>query len=80
MVGATSGIGKALSEKFFHEGFKVTLVGRRQDRLDAMVKEHGEDKASASAFDLGNLEGIPNFVKSSVLISLTSAVSMLTCH
>ncbi|PWY70996.1 oxidoreductase [Aspergillus heteromorphus CBS 117.55] len=42
-------------------GKGVIVVGRRQDRLDAFVKEHGEDKAKRVAFDIGNLDKIPEF-------------------
>ncbi|KAF1973904.1 NAD(P)-binding protein [Bimuria novae-zelandiae CBS 107.79] len=35
IVGATSGIGRAMADKLIAEGIHVTAVGRRQDRLDA---------------------------------------------
>ena len=63
MVGATSGIGKGLSERFVKAGVKVTAVGRRQDRLDDFVSKHGEAKARGVAFDLANTAKIPQFVK-----------------
>ena len=63
MVGATSGIGKGLSERFVKAGVKVTAVGRRQDRLDDFVSKHGEAKAGGVAFDLANTAKIPQFVK-----------------
>ncbi|KAE9368362.1 oxidoreductase [Stipitochalara longipes BDJ] len=62
MIGATSGIGKGLSERFVQAGIKVTAVGRRQDRLDEFVSKHGTSKASGVAFDLGNTAKIPQFV------------------
>jgi hypothetical protein len=37
------------------------VVGRRQDRLDDFVRIHGESKASSMAFDISNLEEIPQF-------------------
>ena len=63
MVGATSGIGKGLSERFVKAGIKVTAVGRRQDRLDDFVGKHGEAKARGVGFDLANTAKIPQFVK-----------------
>ena len=60
MIGATSGIGKALSERFVKAGIKVTAVGRRQDRLDEFVSKHG--KSGGVAFDLANTSKIPQFV------------------
>ena len=63
MIGATSGIGHGMANRLIKEGVKVTAVGRRQDRLDAFVAEHGKDKATAEVFDIADLEAIPNFVK-----------------
>jgi len=59
VIGATSGIGEALAAKLVHQGKKVVVVGRRQDKLDAFVGTHGEDKASAMAFDITKLDKIP---------------------
>jgi NADP-dependent 3-hydroxy acid dehydrogenase YdfG len=62
MIGATSGIGKGLSERFVKAGIKVTAVGRRQDRLDDFVSTYGTSKAGGVAFDLVNTTKIPQFV------------------
>ena len=64
MVGATSGIGLALSEKMIENGCHVIAVGRRKENLDAFIQKHGRDKASSVQFDITNLAGIPDFVKS----------------
>jgi len=61
LIGATSGIGKAMADRFISEGVKVTAVGRRQERLDDFVSSHGSDKASGLAFDIGELDKIPAF-------------------
>jgi NADP-dependent 3-hydroxy acid dehydrogenase YdfG len=61
MIGGTSGIGKAMADCLIGAGAKVTVVGRRQDRLDDFVRIHGESKASSMAFDISNLEEIPQF-------------------
>lgn len=68
LIGATSGIGHAMATRFIKDGFKVTVVGRRQDRLDAFVQEHGREKASSATFDIGNLQDIPQFVDEYALI------------
>lgn len=39
VLGATSGIGKALAVRFVQEGKHVIAVGRRQEQLDELVKE-----------------------------------------
>ena len=38
ITGASSGIGKALAEKFAHEGWKVAVSARRQEILESMAK------------------------------------------
>ena len=63
MVGATSGIGKEMASKLIGEGCKVTAVGRRIDRLEAFVREHGEEMATAIPFDIGDLAAAPQFAK-----------------
>jgi NADP-dependent 3-hydroxy acid dehydrogenase YdfG len=62
MIGATSGIGKGLSERFVKAGIKVTAVGRRRDRLDDFVTKHGTSKSGAVAFDLADTAKVPHFV------------------
>ena len=62
MIGGTSGIGRAMADRLIKTDTKVTVVGRRQDRLDDFVKTHGESKASAVAFDIIRLDEIPQFV------------------
>lgn len=53
MIGATSRIGKGLSENFAKAGIKVTAVGspRRRDRLDEFLSIVGTSKAGGVAFD-----------------------------
>ncbi|KAF7562144.1 hypothetical protein G7046_g1986 [Stylonectria norvegica] len=64
VLGATSGIGEAFAAKLISTGTKVIVVGRRQDRLDAFIKTHGSENASAVAFDVTNLAGIKEFAAS----------------
>jgi NADP-dependent 3-hydroxy acid dehydrogenase YdfG len=63
VLGATSGIGLALSEKLLENGSFVIAVGRRQENLDSLVKKHGSKKAAGVKFDITNLEGIPGFIE-----------------
>jgi NADP-dependent 3-hydroxy acid dehydrogenase YdfG len=67
VIGATSGIGLALSERFISNGIHVIAVGRRQQNLDSFVQKHGKDKVSSFQFDITNLSGIPEFVQQCVL-------------
>ncbi|KAH6954252.1 hypothetical protein HG530_015226 [Fusarium avenaceum] len=62
LIGATSGIGAALADKFVLEGAKVIAVGRRQDRLDAFVQKHGADKASSVKYDVTDRAGLDSFI------------------
>jgi NADP-dependent 3-hydroxy acid dehydrogenase YdfG len=61
VVGATAGIGRALASRLVKSGAKVTVVGRRKDRIDEFVREHGENNAKGVQFDIGNLDQIPKF-------------------
>ena len=63
VTGATSGIGLELAERLVSEGVHVIAVGRRQDRLDALVVKAGAAKVSAAAFDLANIDQIPRFAQ-----------------
>ncbi|PQE28233.1 oxidoreductase short-chain dehydrogenase reductase family protein [Rutstroemia sp. NJR-2017a BBW] len=63
MVGATSGIGHAMAERLIEAGRKVTVVGRRKERLDEFVAKYGEEKTSAIPFDIGEIEKTPQFAK-----------------
>jgi NADP-dependent 3-hydroxy acid dehydrogenase YdfG len=63
VIGATSGIGRAMADCFIGQGLKVTVVGRRQERLNEFVAKHGSEKASSIAFDIEKLDSIPAFVE-----------------
>lgn len=62
LIGATSGIGKAMADEFITHDIKVTAVGRRQERLDSFVSQHGSSKASSIQFDIEKLNDIPTFI------------------
>ncbi|KAK0516999.1 hypothetical protein JMJ35_000154 [Cladonia borealis] len=62
VIGATSGIGEALASRFVKQGSSVIVVGRRKDKLEQFVHEHGKENASAVPFDITELQKIPNFV------------------
>ncbi|KAL2217944.1 putative NADP(+)-dependent dehydrogenase [Thermoascus aurantiacus ATCC 26904] len=63
VVGATSGIGLALSERFVQRGIFVIAVGRRKENLDKFVQAHGPEKAAAIQFDITKLDAIPAFAQ-----------------
>ncbi|KAI9698351.1 MAG: hypothetical protein M1820_007513 [Bogoriella megaspora] len=63
VIGATSGIGEALADRFIGNGISVVAVGRRKENLDAFVSRHGNSKASSVVFDVTDHKGTPKFVK-----------------
>lgn len=63
VVGATSGIGLALTEKILANGSHVIALGRWQENLDELVKRHGKDKVSSVKFDIADLNSIPGLVE-----------------
>jgi NADP-dependent 3-hydroxy acid dehydrogenase YdfG len=63
ITGATSGIGKALAERMVDAGIFVIAVGRRQDRLDELIKTHGKDNIAAEAFDVSDFGGMEAWAK-----------------
>jgi NAD(P)-dependent dehydrogenase (short-subunit alcohol dehydrogenase family) len=54
VTGGSSGIGLATAKRFAAEGAKVVITGRRQEALDAAVKEIGSS-ATGIQGDAGNL-------------------------
>jgi short-subunit dehydrogenase len=62
IIGATSGIGRGMADHFIAQGLRVTAVGRRQERLDEFIANHGENKATGIACDIEKLDEIPAFI------------------
>ena len=60
-IGSTAGIGRALAARFVESGTKVTVVGRRKERLDEFVKHQGDAQAKGVQFDIGRIDEIPDF-------------------
>ena len=58
VTGAGTGIGRAVALAFLREGYRVVLVGRRAEPLDAVVKESGSDSALAVSTDVGRPESV----------------------
>lgn len=58
---STTGIGKALAERFVENGAFVIVVGRRKEVLADFVQKHGHEKAQAVPFDITQLDSIEAF-------------------
>ena len=64
MVGATSGIGKAMAAKLVETGTSVIVVGRRKENLKEFKKQYGSTSNASvdtAVFDITDLKGIPKF-------------------
>lgn len=63
ITGATSGIGRAIAERFAENGIELVICGRRQERLDELQLELGQKtKVHALNFDVRD----KNLVSSSI--------------
>ena len=60
VTGAGSGIGKATALAFLKDGWRVALVGRRKDALDATLNAAGShrDQAIAVPADVGDAQAV----------------------
>lgn len=60
VTGASGSIGAAIAKSFAERGAKIVVSGTRQDKLNELVAEIGQDKANAVICDLGNVEDVEN--------------------
>lgn len=67
-IGATSGIGEALAERFIAEGSSVIAVGRRKERLCAFEEKHGQEKATSVSFNITQIENDSGFCLKALLL------------
>lgn len=64
VFGAGSGLGRSVARRFGREGFRVALVARTRERLDALTGELAGDGIEAVAFpaDLADRGGLPGLI------------------
>lgn len=64
VFGAGTGLGLSVARRFGREGFRVALVARRKERLDALVAQLADEGVEAAAFpaDLSDPAGVPALV------------------
>lgn len=70
VTGATSGIGRALTERFITNGAFVIAVGRRQHRLDELANSFGPDKIATESFDVTNITELPAWISKYELLTM----------
>jgi NADP-dependent 3-hydroxy acid dehydrogenase YdfG len=58
IMGASSGIGEATTKKLAHEGAKLVISARRDDRLKALVESLPNDEISYAVADVTNKEEV----------------------
>lgn len=65
IFGAGPGLGASVARRFAAEGFRVALVARRKDRLDALVDQLGAEGVEAAGFtaDLSAPKEIPALIE-----------------
>lgn len=80
VIGATAGIGRALAARLVESGAKVTVVGRRQDRLNEFVQTVEAARARCERFDIGEPAQIPDFAAKYDVFPAPSAASEVTLH
>ncbi|HEY4147333.1 MAG TPA: SDR family NAD(P)-dependent oxidoreductase, partial [Chitinophagaceae bacterium] len=62
ITGGGSGLGLAITRALKQAGAKVIIIGRREDVLQSICRELGEN-AAYRAFDLSHLEEIPTLIE-----------------
>ena len=58
VTGATAGIGEATVRALAKSGWRCVATGRREERLNALVNELGQDKVHPAVFDVRDTEAM----------------------
>jgi hypothetical protein len=80
IIGATSGIGKALAARVAENNIPIVITGRREGNLKEFVDQYGSDKVKSKVFDVTKLDQVTipshscssNFLSSKRPVRLTS--------
>ena len=68
ITGGSSGMGKAMAQRFANEGAKVVITGRNKDKLDNTIKEIAENQENILAvqMDVRNVEDVKRTIEETV--------------
>jgi 3-oxoacyl-[acyl-carrier protein] reductase len=66
VTGATSGIGRSTVDQLIKHGARVTAVGRRKERLEAILDTFGADCVLPLAVDVRTSEGNKQIIKDTI--------------
>ncbi len=58
ITGATAGFGEAIARLFAQDGWKIIATGRRQERLDALVRDLGEENCLPLRLDVRDRDAV----------------------
>lgn len=58
IIGATSGIGRALATTLVQNNISIVITGRREANLNEFAAQYGPDKVKTKVFDVTNLEKV----------------------
>jgi NAD dependent epimerase/dehydratase family enzyme len=64
IIGATSGIGRALATRLVENGIHVVISGRREENLQGFVRQHGSDKVKSKVVDVTKLDKVRRLMQS----------------
>jgi len=75
VTGASSGIGRAFARRLGADGYNLVVVGRRRDRLEALVAELPDVSVRPLVADLGTDEGVAAVAEVCAAENLTMLVN-----
>ncbi len=64
ITGATAGFGKAMAERYAHEGWKLVVTGRRAQRLEELKAELAPASVHTICFDVRDRDSVREAVSS----------------